>query len=796
MVDDQKSMITRFIDKVRESSQPGYVISLRRQITLMFLVLFAIVQIALITVNYFTSRTTVISRISNDLDHSVSSFDRIISDQKDHLYLQADLLSKDFGFIEAFATNDTRTTKSALKNIKARGDTDIALAIDLDGKVIAQVSEGEDLDIMAQLTMDELIEMAEAEKALPYFMVSGDRLYELAVAPIKAPILTGVMIFAITLNDDQAELIKSFSSKDLDVAFVHSIDDKWQVSGNTNGPEFINFFVSDAVSKENLGSRDRIRFQNDEYMVRFLPLTGVGFDTQQYLLLSTSLDLAMEEYLLLFIALVGVGFLGLISLFVGSYLLSDRISAPITRFASAAAKVAQGKYAPLEVSDSYREVNNLGQSFNHMIKAVKEREKQITHQASHDQDTGLPNGQYMDQVMQGYLQQNKSFALVIAEIQNFHDLRVVLPHGHLTTLMQSAGHRLEKLTGVEVARLSTDTFGFLIPNADMAKTLMRGVVDGFLAPISLDDRKVDLNLLLGMAIAPDDGTVTNDLMLNAHSALDFARTSGESFVICNEEHKNSQEKYLSLMSDLREELSQGHVKFAFQPKLNLQTGDVFGAEALIRWISPKHGFVPPDEFITMAEQTGDIKHLTSWALGQIIEQVGKWKKEFPEFLVAVNLSTRDLQNENLPDLLRMITREFEVAPERICLEVTESAVMGDMKRALKILNELADMGFYLSIDDYGTGYSSLAYIKKLPVHELKIDKAFVLNLATSPEDQILVQSTIDLAHNLGMKVTAEGVEDEQSLALLKQYGCDCAQGYFISRPVFVSEFEDFCRDQK
>jgi EAL domain-containing protein (putative c-di-GMP-specific phosphodiesterase class I) len=246
-----------------------------------------------------------------------------------------------------------------------------------------------------------------------------------------------------------------------------------------------------------------------------------------------------------------------------------------------------------------------------------------------------------------------------------------------------------------------------------------------------------------------------------------------------------------MMGELRQGLEKGQFKFYFQPKVDIARGKVTAVEALIRWVHPERGFMPPDLFIPLAEQTGNIGRLTAWVLETAIAQSRAWSEKGIDVRIAVNLSARDLMNRHLPDMIAVLLAKHGVGHERLILEITESAIMEDPVHAVGVLKALNGMGLTLSIDDYGTGYSSLAYLKSLPVQEIKIDKSFVLKLASSPGDEILVRSTIDLGHNLGLKVTAEGIEDAASMAILDAYGCETGQGYFISKPLPAAEFETF-----
>jgi EAL domain-containing protein (putative c-di-GMP-specific phosphodiesterase class I) len=246
---------------------------------------------------------------------------------------------------------------------------------------------------------------------------------------------------------------------------------------------------------------------------------------------------------------------------------------------------------------------------------------------------------------------------------------------------------------------------------------------------------------------------------------------------------SSQQQHLSLLGELRRAVEHRELRLHYQPKMTLQTNTVLEVEALLRWEHPQRGQVPPAEFIPFAEYTGYIRFVTHWVLGEAIAQCSRWSREGMPLRISVNISARDLMSRDLPDQILALLHEHAVSPDLLCLEITESGFMEDPVYAQQVLDRLAGMGLKLSIDDYGTGYSSLSYIMKLPVHELKIDRSFVSTMSGDPDLVTIVRSTIDLGHNLGLKVVAEGVEDAAGLQRLKDLGCDQAQGYFVSRPL-------------
>jgi EAL domain-containing protein (putative c-di-GMP-specific phosphodiesterase class I) len=280
-------------------------------------------------------------------------------------------------------------------------------------------------------------------------------------------------------------------------------------------------------------------------------------------------------------------------------------------------------------------------------------------------------------------------------------------------------------------------------------------------------------------------------MQHADTAIFEAKRLGRPYFAYEPDLDPHKPERLSMMSELRAGLDEGQFQLYYQPKVDLSTDTVKAAEALIRWIHPKRGFMAPDSFIPLAEQTGNIQKLTAWVLDAAVKQLRAWADNGIDIKIAVNLSAKDLSNRNLPTEVANLLAAHGVATRSLILEITESAVMQDPNHALEVMKHLNEMGVTLSIDDYGTGYSSMAYLRSLPVQEIKIDKSFVLKLASSRSDEILVRSTIDLGHNLGLKVTAEGVEDVSSIEILRAYGCETAQGYFVSKPLPAEEFTRF-----
>jgi EAL domain-containing protein (putative c-di-GMP-specific phosphodiesterase class I) len=272
-----------------------------------------------------------------------------------------------------------------------------------------------------------------------------------------------------------------------------------------------------------------------------------------------------------------------------------------------------------------------------------------------------------------------------------------------------------------------------------------------------------------------------------------AKRNKSGFATYDPEYDTHQQEHLSMLGELRRAVERNELKVFYQPKVSLASSAVGAVEALLRWDHPVRGFVSPGEFIPFAEHTGYIKILTRWVLNESIRQCGDWYARGMPLRVSVNISARDLMNRELPDLIAQMLQSHGVPPDLLCVEITESGFMEDPAHAQRVLDRLHALGIHLSIDDYGTGYSSLSYIVQLPVDELKIDRSFVMRMTSDHTTSTIVRSTIELGHNLGLKVVAEGVEDEAGLKLLKQLGCDQAQGYFMSPPLPVDRLEEWLR---
>jgi predicted signal transduction protein with EAL and GGDEF domain len=333
--------------------------------------------------------------------------------------------------------------------------------------------------------------------------------------------------------------------------------------------------------------------------------------------------------------------------------------------------------------------------------------------------------------------------------------------------------------------LGGDEFAVLLPLGDVqiAQVIARRLLDAVEQPILLEGHRAVIGGSIGIASFPEHGEDLNTLLRHADLAMYAAKRSNSGFAIYDPLYEEQGQNRVSLMAELRHAVEHDELTLYYQPKVPLVNCAITQVEALVRWVHPERGFIPPDEFIPFAEHTGYIKMITRWVLDHALRQAVRWRDAGLNLNISINLSTRDLLNPELPEIFVELMKSHKAAADWLSLEITESAIMADPTRALGVLELLRGLGIHISVDDFGTGYSSLAYLKKLPVGELKIDKSFVINMANDKGDASIVRSTIDLGHNMGLKVVAEGVENRETWDLLRAWGCDIAQGYFISRPL-------------
>ena len=421
----------------------------------------------------------------------------------------------------------------------------------------------------------------------------------------------------------------------------------------------------------------------------------------------------------------------------------------------------------------------------------------LRHRTLHDSLTDLPNRVlFQERLQQAILnahRHKKPLALLLLDLNRFREINDTFGHQWGDTLLREVGARLQEIIRKSdpLARLGGDEFGVLLANSgdeNGAQNVANRIIRVLEYDFVIDGHAFNVGGSLGIALYPQHGQDAHTLMRRADIALYAAKRANSDYAFYQPEQDSHSPERLFFAGELRQAIASDRLLVHYQPKASLVTGRVFQAEALVRWRHPERGLIPPDQFIPLAEQTGLIRPLCHWVLNDALRQCALWKRNGVDLRVAVNLSMHNLQDSRLPDVIVTLLSRWALEPACLEVEITESALSADPGRTFEILTRLHDMGIRISIDDFGTGYSALAYLKRLPVDEIKIDKSFVMGMAAEEDDATIVRSTIDLGHNLGLQVVAEGIEDKATWDLLKSLGCDFAQGYFLSRPLPAPDF--------
>jgi diguanylate cyclase (GGDEF)-like protein len=390
--------------------------------------------------------------------------------------------------------------------------------------------------------------------------------------------------------------------------------------------------------------------------------------------------------------------------------------------------------------------------------------------------------------------------LMLMDLDHFKEINDTLGHPVGDAVLRQVSERLrqELRESDTLARLGGDEFGILLPEADdgraMAERVARNVLDCFSKPFRHGDQELYLGVGIGIALFPDHGDDVDTLLSRADVAMYSAKHQDTPFVLYDAARDPHTPQRLQLVAELRRAIDRGEFLLRYQPQVDLRHRCVVGVEALIRWNHPHLGLLLPEQFLSTAERTGLINPITDWVLGEAMRQGCTWQRNGLPLRVAVNLASRNFQQPDLVGKIEQAIRHSGATIDCLEIEITENALLTDIERAAAVLQRLHDMRVTVSIDDYGTGYSSLAYLKKLPLTTLKIDQSFVHDMARDDNDAVIVRSTIDLAHNLGYRVVAEGVEDAEVRDLLEILGCDCIQGNFVSAPCDATQFESWLRD--
>ena len=762
------------------------------------IVVFFVGLLATVLIAAFVVVSAADLRISHDtaateLHTGERVFHRLLEQRSAQLQQAANVVALDFGFRQAVATGETDTIVSVLQNHGSRIHAQLVMLSSLDNRILADTVRPERRG--TPYPFPQLLKQPQDARVPTDVEWIDGRLYQLVAVPVQAPITIGWVTMGFVVDDATVRDLSELSG--LQVSLLGQANGAWR-SFASGLPQTQRDALAGTLPAHPAVS-DRIELGGEAYEYRLSQLGGQNGQTI-YGLFTLSVRESLAPFYALQKTLVVLAGIALLVCLAAGLKIARRITGPLRDLAEVARRIQRGDYRQTLDTPDQTEIGQLSGSLAHMQAAIAEREAEISKLAFQDTLTGLPNRLRFNQLLGSAIADaarvNGPLAVLLIDLDRFQQINDTLGHPTGDRVLQEVGTRLREAIRQEdiVARISGDEFALFLPGArysDAMHTITR-IHHVFDRRFELDGRPLDLRASVGVAGYPEHGSDATELMRCADLAMYRAKRSGQREALYDPSYLTFRQEHLSLLGDLQRAVERNELTLYFQPKVQLSDGLAREAEALVRWIHPERGFVPPGDFIPFAEQTGYIREVTRWVLAHAIQQAGEWAQADKPIKVSVNLSTRDLKDEHLPVLVGELLTRYTLDPTLLCLEITESGFMEDPGHALGILKRLRALGVGLAIDDYGTGFSSLAYLRQLPITELKIDRAFVLELDRNLSDRMIVQSTIEMAHRLGLHVVAEGVETQAIVDVLAGLGCDLIQGYFYSKPVPGEAFRQWC----
>ncbi len=760
--------------------------SLMFRLACISLLLLLIVQAAGLLLVRATIERNGRAQVAQGLDANERVWQRLLEQNAERLQQGSTLLAADYGFRSAVNSGDAETIASVLDNHGAR--IGAAVTALLDTRMQLVVSSAADASGNSRTALRGVLPALTEHAGGSQIAIVDGVPYQFVTVPLRAPLVIGWVLMGFPVGQALAAEMRQLQSVDVAIA-VRGAD------GNVSVP----------VSTLPAGERERLagltggaEIETDDgpMLVRAVPLETVNGEAR--VLLLRSLDEVLAPYRDLQLLLAGITLAGVALFAIGFALMARRVATPLRAVTVATQRLSRGDYAaPIEHTERTDEIGHLARSFDRMRIGISEQQDEIRRLADTDRLTGVPNRErfrrmLMEAIRHG-IHTGEPLSVIALDLDRFKHVNGVLGYAMGDRLLQAVATRIAShLHGPReiLARLGGNEFALMLPGADeaAARDTAQRITRAFESSVAFDDQTVDLSAGIGIACWPGPAEDADTLLSHAEIAMYAAKRRLHGAQVYDPSMASSSAAALSLLSELRHAVEAGELRLFLQPKLGLGGQAGCGAEALVRWQHPERGLVPPMQFIPFAEQTGFVRQLTLWVFEQAAAFLARAEVHALGLRISVNLSTRDLMDTELSARLGALMARHGVGPESFCLEITESAIMDDPARAEAMLNRLSAQGFKLSIDDFGTGYSSLAYLKRLPVDELKIDKSFVLGMVADTGDAQIVRSTIDLAHNLGLTVVAEGVETATILERLQALHCDEAQGYHIGRPMPADDF--------
>ncbi len=761
--------------------------SFRKRLLVLIIGLVIVTQTVTLAAVLASTRRTVEARSWEQLRAGAALAEQLVRFRAGQLTNGVAVLAADFGFREAVASGHVPTILSAAHNNAQRIGADLVLVLDTHGHVLASTEPALTASAAA---LEGLPADNPGGHDQPRFRVFGTHAYQVFLAPVRTPETIAWVLMGFAVDDSLAERIRDLVGCEVELV-AHGYDGSIRSASTLAAPLPASprgalAAAADGERVTNLRGIDYLSF------ARRLDARGDPLDV---VLLKPLRDV-FAPYRELRDAMLFIDGVALVLAALVGAILGRSATRPIGELVRAAQRIEKGEYRTAVSVAGGEEFRALAATFNTMQQNIAAREADITRQAEHDPLTQLPNRTLARRELAEICGAGAAGALLLMELRNLRDINASLGHQVGDEVLREVARRLQQNIAPNDTVAHVGEAQFLVIGRGCsaerallyAEQLAAVVRSGF----HIQGISLDLRVACGVSLSPTHGESADELLQRAQVALEEADDTRARAVLYRAGQEGEHRRRLLLITDLRSAIGQDALALVYQPKVAMTTRSVRSLEALVRWAHPQLGPVSPGEFVPLAERTGGTRALTNWVLGAAVRQLGEWRRAGLELEVAVNLSAPDILDPDLSDVILGLLRTQRVEPTALILEITESAVMRDPRAAARNMQLLRIAGVRFSIDDFGTGHSSLSQLSVLPLDELKIDRSFIS--PSEPSSVTIVSSTIELGHSLGLKVVAEGVEEADSWNLLRRLGCDFAQGYLISPPLAAGAVAAFVRE--
>ncbi|HCS07416.1 MAG TPA: hypothetical protein DIW67_09805 [Pseudomonas sp.] len=755
----------------------------------------ALLLLLLMGVVYFAVKTVTITVARDQAEEQLHTgtrvFERFMDLRWRRIQYGLNWLTNDSDFRQAALNGSPAQIEAALQEFEPSIRGSELFVLDLNGRIITSTLKGlppgqrfpyaKDLRLARRHAQSMLIGVLDNR---PYMMVQGVVLTPLPVVRV---------VSGMPMDDVFAHELRSLSN--LEVSFMALKQGESGVLSSTL-PDVMNASIATFMRDRPAGTQAYFNeFQDKRFLGQLLQLTTSNDPQNGHVMafLQSPLDQTMQAFNSLDRKFLWISLGALLLSLLGALWLARAVSRPVSLLAEAAQRIGRGNYqVPVELKRK-DELGFLAKAINAMQSGIALREQQLAHNALHDALTGLPNRALAMERLGSAISASREVVLIYLGVENYRVINESFGQDGLELIMREISRvMLDTLHERDTAaRITGNEFLLLLESTQIdAAVAMADRLHRLLKrPLSIDGHEVSLEICMGIAAYPINGQSVEELISRAALARRDAAALPGYLQVYQQDRDLAHQRQIQLIRDVRSAASESELFLLYQPKLDIRSGHVHQAEALLRWRHPELGVVSPAEFIPLAERTGSMPLLTHWVIEEGVRQLAEWNRKGLHLQLSLNISAADLQGEDLQLSVDALLSRYQVSAGQLIFEITESAVMRDPEHSLSVLEKLREGGIGLSVDDFGTGYSSLAHLKRLPVQELKIDQSFIRNLDETSEDAVIVRSTLEMSHNLGLKVVAEGVEYQHTLDLLARWQCDTAQGYLISRPLEASALE-------